>query len=88
LVPPPNLGFEFSYERARQHGIGLFAERECRIRLLAERSSLPKAYYALESQVLGVGTGHGRPFEAGGLGLGELKVDRPRQMSDTKGSAG
>ena len=58
---------------------------ECRIRLLADdESRLPYARYTLESQVLGIGIGRGRPFEAGGLGLGELKVDCMRQMRDNR----
>src|SRR6516225_4596046 len=39
---------------------------------------------ALESQVLGVWIGRGRPFETGGLGLGELKVHCARQMRDDR----
>ena len=65
-------------------GERLFAERVCRIRLLADKSSLPFARDALESQVLGVSIGRGRPFEAGRLGLGQLKVHRPRQMGDDR----
>ena len=44
-------------------GERLFAERVCRIRLLADPSGLPSARGALESQVLGVAIGRGRPFE-------------------------
>ena len=50
-------------------GERLFAERVCCIRLLADPSGLPYARGALESQVLGVAIGRGRPFEACGLGL-------------------
>src|SRR4029077_14573156 len=65
-------------------GERLLTERVCRIRLLPEESSLPKARYALESQVLGVRIRRWRPFEAGGLDLGELKVDCARQMRDDR----
>ena len=65
-------------------GERLFAERECSIRLLADRSDLPLARSALESQVLGVAIGTGRPFEPGSLGLGELKVEFVRQMRDDR----
>ena len=56
-------------------GERLFAERECRIRVLADPSGLPCARGALESQVLGVAIGRGRPFSARALGLSELKVE-------------
>ena len=65
-------------------GERLFAERVCRIRLLADKSGLPLARVALESQVLGVAIGRGRPFDACGLGLDELKVDCVRQMRDDR----
>ena len=55
-----------------------------RVRLLANRSGLPLTRSALQSQVLGVGIGCGRPFEAGSLHLGELKVDCARQMGDDR----
>ena len=49
-----------------------------------DRSDFPLARSALESQVLGVAIGTGRPFETGSLGLGELKVEFVRQMRDDR----
>ena len=66
-------------------GIGgerLFAETVTRVRFLAEISAFLYARLALESQVLGVGVCRWRPFETGGLGLGELNVHRARQTGD------
>ena len=64
-------------ERSVAEGVG-------RIRLLADKSGLPVARLALESQVLGVAIGRGRPFESFGFGLGELKVECVRQMGDNR----
>jgi hypothetical protein len=52
--------------------------------LLADPSSLPLARLALKSQVLGVATGRGRPFDACALGLEELTVRCVRQMRDDR----
>ena len=56
--------------------------RVTRFRFLADISAFLYGRDALESQILGVGIGRGRPFEPGGLDLGELKVHRARQMGD------
>jgi hypothetical protein len=68
----------------RIDGERLFAERECRIRLLADPSGLRKARIALKSQVLGVGIRRGRVFETGGLGISKVKVYCARQMRDDR----
>jgi hypothetical protein len=65
-------------------GERLFAERVCRIRLLADKSGLPMARVALESQVLGVAIGRGRALEPCALSIDELNVDCVRQMRDDR----
>ena len=65
-------------------GERLFAQCECRVRLLADISGLPHARIAPERQVLDVASVRGRPFDTRGLGLLELEVHRRRQVSDNR----
>ena len=65
-------------------GERLFAQRNGGISRFADKSAFPKARAALESQVLGVAVGRRHPFETGGLGLGELKVECVRETRNDR----